>query len=386
MELHELQENWDAFGKSDPLWAILADPTKMHGKWTRDEFFKTGEDEISVVMRHIGSLNIDIPRRRALDFGCGIGRLTQALCRHFEECCGVDIAPSMIMLANRHNRHGNKCRYYINESSDLRLFGDNSFDFVYSNITLQHMRPEYSKSYIREFLRILSPGGLIVFQIPDKEIAFQYESTSPGSLHVAQITLLSSFVSARPGTHNFLAVRVKNVSDSTWPASLPTNGSFQVRLGNHWLDKNRNVLVNDDGRAALPSDLAPGSEVELNLCVTTPKKPGSYILELDMVQEGVAWFKDNGSATVRINVEIRRPALLDACCKISHAWGALLHMFGGALSRCKLRKFNPIMEMYSIPRDEVIELINRNGGTVVSTQKDKSAGERWISYRYYATK
>ena len=157
MELKELQQHWDRFGRKDPLWAIVAWPEKKGNKWQLDEFFETGVREIAAVVESAEGLNIDLKRRRALDFGCGVGRLTQALANHFDEVVGVDIAPSMVKLARKYNRHGSKCTYHLNETDDLRLFPDETFDFVYTNIVLQHMLPVYAKSYIREFLRV--PGS-----------------------------------------------------------------------------------------------------------------------------------------------------------------------------------------------------------------------------------
>ena len=74
----------------------------------------------------------------------------------------------MIELAGKYNRYHDKCRYHLCETDDLRLFADNCFDLIYTNITLQHMEPRYSKNYITEFLRILSPHGLLIFQLPGK--------------------------------------------------------------------------------------------------------------------------------------------------------------------------------------------------------------------------
>lgn len=168
MDLVKLQQCWNAFGEADPLWAILADPAKKGGKWDWDEFFRTGETDIELVLHRVAAKGIEVHRGKALDFGCGVGRLTQALGLHFEECCGVDIAPSMIRLAREHNRRGPHCRYELNSHPDLRLFVDNTFDFVYSTLVLQHMRPDYAKRYIAEFLRVLAPGGCLVFSLPTK--------------------------------------------------------------------------------------------------------------------------------------------------------------------------------------------------------------------------
>lgn len=166
MDLKGLQNNWDTLGKADPFWAILSDPAKKGGKWETEEFFRSGRLAVKNLMEHAASLKKDLPHKKALDFGCGAGRLTQALCEYFENCYGVDIAPSMIDLANKFNRFGYRCRYFVNETEDLRIFEDESFDFVITFLVLQHMKPEFSKSYMREFLRVLSPGGLAVFQVP----------------------------------------------------------------------------------------------------------------------------------------------------------------------------------------------------------------------------
>ncbi|MBI4199649.1 MAG: class I SAM-dependent methyltransferase [Chloroflexi bacterium] len=170
MDLKELRRSWDAFGKLDPLWAILRAPGKKGRRWESAEFFATGQQEISGVMERVDRLPMRPRRGVALDFGCGVGRVTQALASYFDEVVGVDIAPSMVRLAEQYNRHGGKCRYVVNDREDLGLFPDSAFDFVYSNITLQHMEPRYALGYIREFLRVLGPGGVAVFQLPSEPL------------------------------------------------------------------------------------------------------------------------------------------------------------------------------------------------------------------------
>jgi len=109
MDMTELQRNWDLFGKTDPLWSILNDRRRQNGRWNEKEFFQSGQRDIEAVFDTLNGLGV-IPRRgRALDFGCGVGRLTQALCERFDSVVGVDIAPSMIELANRYNRFPGRC-------------------------------------------------------------------------------------------------------------------------------------------------------------------------------------------------------------------------------------------------------------------------------------
>src|SRR5437660_12935525 len=104
MSIQELKRTWDQFGKTDPLWAILSVPDKKGNRWRLDDFFDSGIQEIDSVIEYMKSLGLAVRHQRALDFGCGVGRLTQALAKHFDEVIGLDIAPSMLQLARRYNR------------------------------------------------------------------------------------------------------------------------------------------------------------------------------------------------------------------------------------------------------------------------------------------
>lgn len=170
MDINKLRENWDAFGKTDPLWAILTANGKRGNSWTIEEFFGTGRSEIENLLKHLAQLNATPQFGKALDFGCGVGRLSQALAEYFEEVYGVDIAASMINLANLYNTAPQKCKYMLNEYDNLDIFYDNTFDFIYTNIVLQHMKPKYSKKYIVELIRILKANGSLVFQLPSERV------------------------------------------------------------------------------------------------------------------------------------------------------------------------------------------------------------------------
>ena len=167
MELAELKRNWEGYGKVDPLYAILTVPDMAGNRWRPEQFFETGRCQIEQLLQRCRQLAISPPRGKSLDFGCGVGRLSQPLAAHFDEVHGVDIAASMIANAQRYNMHPEKCFYHVNEGANLESFASGEFAFICSLITLQHMRPEYSRQYLAEFARILRPGGVLVFQLPD---------------------------------------------------------------------------------------------------------------------------------------------------------------------------------------------------------------------------
>jgi SAM-dependent methyltransferase len=164
-ELERLRATWGALGEDDPLWAILSRPDKRGGHWNADEFFAAGVAEIAGLERHCAQLGLPRERRRALDFGCGVGRLTRALAAHYAEVIGVDISPSMLAQARQLHAHLANVRFVENAQPRLDFLPDASVDLVYSVITLHHIPAALQCGYVREFLRVLAPGGMAVFQI-----------------------------------------------------------------------------------------------------------------------------------------------------------------------------------------------------------------------------
>jgi hypothetical protein len=108
----------------------------------------------------------------------------------------------------------------------------------------------------------------------------------------------------RAGRPASLRVVVRNDGPAHWQARERDGEPYQISLGNHWLDASGRVLFNDDGRTQLPRDIAPGEELEMTLHVNAPNTPGDYLLELDMLQEGVSWFGPKGSPTLRLPVRV----------------------------------------------------------------------------------
>lgn len=166
MSLARVKNTYERFGSTDPMYAVLSVDEFKGNQGDAEKFFELGREEISGVMEYLKGVNRQVARHRALDFGCGAGRLSQALADHFSRVDGVDIAESMVSTARGHNRHGDRVQYHVNAVDHLELFASGTFDFIYSNITLQHVPPEASTNYIREFMRLLTPNGVAIFQVP----------------------------------------------------------------------------------------------------------------------------------------------------------------------------------------------------------------------------
>jgi 2-polyprenyl-3-methyl-5-hydroxy-6-metoxy-1,4-benzoquinol methylase len=164
MNIKNIHRNWTELGAEDPMWAVLTDPAKKGNKWEENEFFETGRIEIRGVMEKLSGIGMPVHPGRALDFGCGVGRLSQALAGYFASVDGVDVSASMIERANGLNKHPEKVKYHLNVKEDLSAFPSHRYDFIYSNICLQHIPTQYQASYISEFMRLLKPGALAHFQ------------------------------------------------------------------------------------------------------------------------------------------------------------------------------------------------------------------------------
>jgi len=156
---------WNELGETNALGAILTKDGRM-GEWTLPEFFETGIGDAAHFMECLDQV-ARVNRRIALDFGCGVGRITRALAQYFETVVGLDVAPSMIERARTLNTDRPNCTFVLNREPHLRQFADGTFDVIYSVIVLQHIRPAIVRRYIPEFIRVLAPGGVLMFQLPD---------------------------------------------------------------------------------------------------------------------------------------------------------------------------------------------------------------------------
>lgn len=166
LNLSRLQKNFESLAAEDPLWTVLSDSSKKGGKWDPEEFYQSGEDCIRGLQERLELIGIKMEQELALDFGCGVGRLTFPLSRRFEKAIGVDISESMIAAAKQNAQRGNNCEFILNTEDTLTFIEPNTLDFAYSDIVFQHIAPRFSKRYFLEIARALKPSGTFVFQLP----------------------------------------------------------------------------------------------------------------------------------------------------------------------------------------------------------------------------
>lgn len=103
---------------------------------------------------------------RALEIGCGPGRLMLPMSRHVDEIHGVDVSEEMISIARKRLVEVPHAHVQVNNGYDLSCYPDQHFSFVYSFIVFQHIpSAEVVLHYLLETKRVLRPGGVTRFQV-----------------------------------------------------------------------------------------------------------------------------------------------------------------------------------------------------------------------------
>jgi len=381
------EDFWELAAQRDPLWAILSDETKRGRRWDVNAFFATGRREISLLMYQLRQLDHAPRPGRALDFGCGVGRLTQALGAVFRDVVGVDVSPTMIRLANHVNRLPGSVRYVLNDGDDLQQLDSGSFDFIYSDIVLQHLPPARARAFIGEFLRLLAPGGITVFQLTSHRRSSEEAAARPVPMPDAAYCAGLRLAEERPtslqrGERREIAVVAANASAIAWNQSAVG----AIRLGNHWLSSRGEMVIQDDGRTSLPGQLAPQAEARMTLTIEAPPEAGSFTCVLDLVHEGISWFGDKGSPTLDMPiavsgggdgraaaapVHVAEPAFADI--------HDLLPPVGGSADVAEF-------PMHGVHHDEVLQLVREHGGQAFFVENDERGGPEWQGYRFFVIK
>jgi len=376
-QIDDVREVWESLAQRDPLWAILSSPDKKGNEWDRAEFFQTGVAQIHHLMQTLRHHEIAVDTDTALDFGCGVGRLSQGLLPYFDSVCGVDVAPTMISLAQELNKDPARCHYFVNQQEDLKLFRDKQFCFIYSIIVLQHLPPRLANKYLAEFVRILRPNGLLVFQLPSR---FVEGPELFSDAFLAEIACLDSQPVISAGQTLRVRVEVENSSPAPWDYHEPS----PLRLGNHWLSPDGKMKVKDDGRTRLPSGLLPRQKLTVELEIKAPEMPGIYLLELDVVQEGVTWFKDMGSKTCVLEVNV-----LDALKRDDEP---SVHPPSVPPAPAPLKdESSPNtperhFEMHCTPRSEIVDCLFKLGCPLEFIESSGLGGPSTVGYIYYVRK
>ena len=179
---------WKKWGEQDAYYAVLTLEKLRRASFDqfRDEFFESGEIDIRERLAIIGRLYGPLPRHRAVDFGCGVGRLTIPLSHRYAKVIGVDISPAMISEAEKNCRQfGAQAVTFCQKANEIT---PNSVDLVTSIIVLQHIRVKQGLKIIEDLLDTLVVGAVAALDVtvyhkfPMKhEIVYRIKHGIPGA-------------------------------------------------------------------------------------------------------------------------------------------------------------------------------------------------------------
>ena len=105
------------------------------------------------------------PYMKFLDFGCGPGRIVKTVAPHVQTYVGVDVSEGLLEMAREHHKSYSNVSFVKCNGTDLSCFEDNTFDYIYERLVFIHVPKEGIVKYIKEFFRVLRPGGFLY--IPD---------------------------------------------------------------------------------------------------------------------------------------------------------------------------------------------------------------------------
>jgi SAM-dependent methyltransferase len=156
--------DWEELARQEPYFAVLTDPNLLGLQSGDAAFFETGEKEVAALLAQIASLLGREPQlSSALDFGCGVGRLSLPLARRAGRVVGCDVAPTMLAHARQNAK--NSGLENVTFSEDLP---DGEFDFILSLIVFQHIPVQIGYEIIRTLLRLLATDGVAALHVTFK--------------------------------------------------------------------------------------------------------------------------------------------------------------------------------------------------------------------------
>jgi SAM-dependent methyltransferase len=126
------------------------------------EFFESGEQQIDSVLKSVRQhLDSSFQATRALDFGCGVGRLTIPLAKTGAHVVGVDISDAMLNEARKNCLKNSVLdRVDLVKSNDTLTKVRGTFDFIVSLIVFQHIPPKRGALILRAMIDRLDSEGV----------------------------------------------------------------------------------------------------------------------------------------------------------------------------------------------------------------------------------
>lgn len=155
---------WEEIATSEAYFGVATYDKYLAGgldEEAKREFFESGREHLDLVFRELESLFGPLGRpAKALDYGCGVGRVLMPLAERCESVVGVDISSRMLDESRKNLKDGDVQAFELKAAEDFIAGDEAEFDLVHSYIVLQHVEPQIGYRIIEKILKRLKPGGV----------------------------------------------------------------------------------------------------------------------------------------------------------------------------------------------------------------------------------
>lgn len=157
-----MRRDWDDRARRDAFHYIAS----WKQDWDINSFLASGErDHATLVSPVLERCGVSAHGEVMVELGCGAGRMTPSFARGYKRVLALDLSAEMLQRARQIHVGQQNILWLRVGGADLACLASASADFVFSYLVLQHLpTEELVFGYIREFLRVLRPGGAFLFQ------------------------------------------------------------------------------------------------------------------------------------------------------------------------------------------------------------------------------
>jgi SAM-dependent methyltransferase len=151
----DTDRDWQHYGAFEPYYGVLTHERFLRENLTESalqEFWDAGRQDIGRIWAELVQAFGERRVNRALDFGCGVGRLTRAMAEIANRAVGVDVSPEMVAEGLSHAPAN------VELTTDLP---DGPFDWINSYIVFQHIPPERGYGLLDELLQRAAESCLL---------------------------------------------------------------------------------------------------------------------------------------------------------------------------------------------------------------------------------
>lgn len=175
----KIGETWSGLGSEKAHFSVITDPQYLPENLENslDSFWQSGINEANralLILKNTGKFD-GMSLNTCVEYGCGVGRVTMGLAKHFKQVHAYDISEQHLEHATHRAKETNTVNIDFHPCLDFLHTPLESCDLFYSKIVFQHNPPPLSLYLIKKALESLNPSGIAIFQVPVYRIHYTFK-------------------------------------------------------------------------------------------------------------------------------------------------------------------------------------------------------------------